>query len=78
MEQLVELSKNIDFGKYQEKAIQTISRKIDTSFTLDQKLNSLLETNVKAFNHLVFEYLKTTDYPLSTEDTFLFWKTMRF
>jgi len=70
MEQLLAMSKNIDFGKNQEKAIQTIIRKVDTSFTLDQKLNILLDTNVKAFNHLVFDFLKTTNYPLSTETTF--------
>ena len=70
MEQLLAMSKNIDFGKNQEKAFQTISRKVDTSFTLDQKLNILLDANVKAFNHLVFDFLKTTDYPLATEATF--------
>lgn len=70
IEQVLAMSKNIDFGKSQEKAFQTISRNIDTSFTLDQKLNTLLDTNVKAFNHLVFDFLKTTDYPLATEDTF--------
>jgi 3'-phosphoadenosine 5'-phosphosulfate sulfotransferase (PAPS reductase)/FAD synthetase len=70
VEQLVEISKNIDFGKNQEKAIQTISRKVDASFTLDQKLNSLLTINVKAFNHLVFNFLKTTDYPLANEPSF--------
>lgn len=70
MEQLLKMSKNIDFGKNQEKAFQTISRKVDRSFIIDQKLNILLDTNVKAFNHLVFDFLKTTDYPLSTEATF--------
>jgi hypothetical protein len=70
MEQLLAMSKNIDFGKSQEKAFQTITRKVDTSFTLDQKLNILLDTNVKAFNHLVFDFLKTTDYPLATENSF--------
>jgi hypothetical protein len=70
MEQLLAMSKNIDFGKNQEKAFQTISRKVDTSFTIDQKLNILLDANVKAFNHLVFDFLKTTDYPLATETTF--------
>ena len=64
------MSKNIDFGKNQDKALQTISRKVDTSFTLNQKLNILLDANVKAFNHLVFEFLKTTDYPLAAEAAF--------
>lgn len=70
MEQLLAMSKHIEFGKNQEKALQTITRKIDTSFTLDQKLNMLLDANVKAFNYLVFEFLKTTDYPLASEAIF--------
>ena len=70
MEQLLTMSKNIDFGQNQEKAFQTISRKVNPNFTLDQKLNILLDSNVKAFNHLVFDFLKTTEYPLATEDTF--------
>lgn len=70
LEKLIEMSKKVDFGKNQERAFQTLSRKIDTSFTLDQKLNALLETNTKAFNHLVFDFLKTTDYPLAKEDSF--------
>lgn len=70
LEQLIEMSKNVDFGKNQERAFQTLSRKIDTGFTLDQKLNALLDTNTKAFNHLVFDFLKTTEYPLAQEDSF--------
>jgi 3'-phosphoadenosine 5'-phosphosulfate sulfotransferase (PAPS reductase)/FAD synthetase len=70
MEQVLSMSKGIDFGKNQDKAFQIISRKVDPSFTLDQKLNMLLDSNVKGFNHLVFDFLKTTDYPLSTEEFF--------
>ena len=70
LEQLLAISRNVDFGKNQDKAIQAISRKIDSSFTLYQKRNTLLDLNVKAFNRLVFDYLKTTDYPLATEDSF--------
>lgn len=70
MEQILTMAKNIDFGKNQEKTLQAIARKVDTSFTLNQKLNILLDADVKAFNHLVFDYLKTTDYPLATEATF--------
>ena len=70
IDQLFEMSINVDFGKNQDKAVQTILKKIDTSFTLDQKLNTLLDANVMAFNHLVFDFLKTTDYPLGKEDSF--------
>ena len=70
LEQLLAISPNVDFGKNQDKAKHAISRKIDSSFTLYQKRNTLLDLSVKAFNRLVFDYLKTTDYPLATEDSF--------
>lgn len=64
------ISSNIDFGRYQERALQIISHKLEPSFSQNQKLNALLNTDIKAFNKLVFEYLKTTDYPLAKEDNF--------
>lgn len=69
-DRLQSIANNIDFGRYQDKASQIISKKLDTSFTQNQKLNLLLDTDVKAFNHLVFKYLKTTEYPLANEDSF--------
>ncbi|MFN0189581.1 MAG: phosphoadenosine phosphosulfate reductase family protein [Bacteroidia bacterium] len=69
-DQLQVLSKNIDFGSFEERVNQIIGRKLAPNYTQAQKLNSLLDTNVKAFNHLVFEFLKTTDYPLANEDSF--------
>lgn len=65
-----EYSKAIDFGKHQDKALEIIRKKIDPSFTQSQKVNALLDTNVKGFNHLIFEFLKTTEYPLAQESTF--------
>jgi 3'-phosphoadenosine 5'-phosphosulfate sulfotransferase (PAPS reductase)/FAD synthetase len=70
-DKLQSLAKNIDFGRFQDKAVQIISKKLDANFTQAQKLNSLLDTDVKAFNHLVFEFLKTTDYPLANESSFV-------
>lgn len=69
-EKLQALLKNVDFGRFQAKANQIISKKLESSFTQAQKLNSLLDTSIKGFNHLVFEFLKTTDYPLATESSF--------
>lgn len=69
-EMLQSLSKNVDFGSFQERAHQIVSKKLDPSFTQAQKLNSLLDTDIKGFNHLVFEFLKSTDYPLAKETSF--------
>ncbi len=35
-----------------------------------QKLNQLLDLNVKEFNRLMFSFIKTTNYPLSKEEVF--------
>jgi len=67
---VLEITKSIVFEKNKEKFINTITKKIDTSFNLDHKLNILLDTNVKSFNKLTFEFLKKTDYPLSAEEEF--------
>ncbi len=69
-EKLQTLSRNVDFGSLNERMNQIIIKKLDPSFTQAQKLNSLLDADVKGFNHLVFEFLKSTDYPLSKETSF--------
>lgn len=63
-------AKNIDFGRYQNQALDILIRRITPSFTRNQKLDALLDTSVKGFNHLVFQYLKTTEYPLAKEVSF--------
>lgn len=70
MELIQSFSKDIDFGRFQDKIAQLLERKVEPSFTRAQKLNALLEADVKGFNHLVFAFLKTTDYPLANEVSF--------
>ena len=65
-----ELFKGIDFGKSGDKIEKILTAKLDPSYTQKQKLNSILEADVKGFNHLVFQFLKSTDYPLATEADF--------
>jgi len=67
---LLEISKNIDFGRLKDKVEQLIVKKIDQQFKQDQKLDLFLETDIKAFNMLVFNFLKTTEYPLAKEEPF--------
>jgi 3'-phosphoadenosine 5'-phosphosulfate sulfotransferase (PAPS reductase)/FAD synthetase len=69
-EKLQTLASKVDFGRFQDKATQIIAKKLEPSFTQVNKLNALLDTDVKGFNHLVFEFLKKTDYPLSNETSF--------
>lgn len=50
--------------------LELLEQEISLSFTQPQKLNLLLDTDLKAFNALVFEFLKSTQYPLATEESF--------
>ncbi|MAB47211.1 MAG: phosphoadenosine phosphosulfate reductase [Flavobacteriaceae bacterium] len=53
-----------------ENALQYAEQPISPKFTQRQKLNALMDVDVKLFNKVVFEYLKTTDYPVGKLDYF--------
>jgi len=43
---------------------------ISSSYSQPHKLNQLLDLGIKEFNQLVFAFLKSTNYPLATEELF--------
>ena len=47
-----------------------LTKKIGLNFTQKQKLKALLRIGVKEFNQVVFQFLKTTDYPVGKLDSF--------
>jgi 3'-phosphoadenosine 5'-phosphosulfate sulfotransferase (PAPS reductase)/FAD synthetase len=51
-------------------ALQYIEQLISPKFTQTQKLNALMDVDLKLFNKVVFEFLKTTDYPIGKLDEF--------
>lgn len=53
-----------------ERLVQAIERPLSRNFKEPQKLNSLLELSTKQFNHVVFDFLKTSSYPLAYEKDF--------
>jgi 3'-phosphoadenosine 5'-phosphosulfate sulfotransferase (PAPS reductase)/FAD synthetase len=57
---------DVDLSKINQVVIQPISFK----FTQSQKLNALLDLNLKLFNYVIFRFLKTTDYPVGKLDSF--------
>jgi len=70
---------NIDFIKEQytqlapanlDLILGYVDQPISMRFTQKQKHNALLDTNVKLFNRVVFEWLKGTDYPVGKLDSF--------
>ncbi|EHO11021.1 hypothetical protein HMPREF9714_01450 [Myroides odoratimimus CCUG 12901] len=53
-----------------ELILEYVSQPISLRYTQKQKLNSLLDANTKVFNHVVFAWLKTTEYPVGQLDEF--------
>ncbi len=53
-----------------ERAGKFISAKVSGDFTLKQKMNALLDIDVKAYNRAVFGFLKPTGYPVGKLDYF--------
>ncbi|MDF2833029.1 phosphoadenosine phosphosulfate reductase family protein [Chryseobacterium indoltheticum] len=53
-----------------ELLLKYVKLPVSPQFTQRQKLNRLLDINVKLFNKVVFEFLKTTDYPVGKLESF--------
>jgi len=70
IERAVSFCELLGLGNKKEKFIEIITKPLNVSFNQSSKLNLLLNEGIKEFNYLIFEFLKTTDYPLSQESTF--------
>lgn len=57
-------------NKFNGRLKEIVSQPISSKFTASQKLNLLLDLGTKEFNEVVFQFLKTTKYPLAQEPTF--------
>jgi 3'-phosphoadenosine 5'-phosphosulfate sulfotransferase (PAPS reductase)/FAD synthetase len=56
--------------EYYKKVMEVVNTPISLSYSNSQKLNDLLDIDVIAFNKVVFDWLKTTDYPVGKLDYF--------
>lgn len=59
-----------DLGEKRARILEVIKEPISLNFNQTQKLNTLLDLGTRYFNTAVFEYLKSTDYPLARETSF--------
>jgi 3'-phosphoadenosine 5'-phosphosulfate sulfotransferase (PAPS reductase)/FAD synthetase len=57
-------------GDLLEKSLEIAKQEISPFFSIQQKLEALLDVNVIGFNKVVFAWLKTTDYPVGQLDHF--------
>nr|WP_320118662.1 phosphoadenosine phosphosulfate reductase family protein [uncultured Marinifilum sp.] len=53
-----------------DKVLEIVKQEISPFFSIRQKLDALLDVNVIGFNKVVFDWLKTTDYPVGQLDYF--------
>ena len=51
-------------GMLKEDIMEIVRKPLSKVFFYSKKMNALLDYDVKLFNHVVFEYLKTTGYPV--------------
>lgn len=50
--------------------VEILNTKLAPNFPQSSKLNQLLDLGIKEFNKALFDFLKTTNYPLGTEESF--------
>lgn len=67
IDKVYELYNNIELNDKKDRIQEIVQTKLSINFNQQQKLNQLLELGVKEFNKTVFDFLKTTKYPLSKE-----------
>lgn len=70
IEQIAEIYKEICPSNLLDSAIEIITTPFSKEFYYSKKLNALLDLDIKVFNRAVFEFLKTTDYPVGKLDYF--------
>jgi hypothetical protein len=51
-----------------DRLMQIASERLSPAFNRNQKLNTLLDLGIKEFNKVVFDFLKTSQYPLAIAD----------
>lgn len=57
-------------GKDLKRTIEIVEQPISAKFQVQQKMNLLLQQGVKEFNRVVFDFLKTTNYPMAHQQNF--------
>ena len=67
---LIDIAREVVDKGFQERFILLLKEEISPSFTLKQKLKTLLDYSTKSYNRIVFEALKETDYPVGKLENF--------
>lgn len=64
IDQIEQYYSEICSGTILNEILEIVRKPISKQFFYSKKLNALLDIDIKLFNHVVFKYLQTTDYPV--------------
>jgi len=67
---VVNLYKEIANSKSKDRGLKILETNLAPNFTLNAKVDTILDHSIEDFNKVVFAYLQTTDYPLAKCDDF--------
>lgn len=67
---LLSIYNNLAESKPSKRLLELLVTPISPSFTREQKLKYILDVSTKVFNEAVFEWLKSSSYPLAYENNF--------
>ena len=65
IDKLEDIYLNIGDKEKHDRYIEIIRQKQSSKYLFSQKLGDLLDLGIATFNHVVFEFLKGTDYPIA-------------
>ncbi len=70
IEMVLDLFSSIDLENRSARFLELLGQPIGIDFPMHQKLDLILDLNIRDFNRLVFASLKETNYPLALENYF--------
>lgn len=70
LETLFAWFKNAYSAKNHGKVIEIISKELTRSYNIKDRTEDLLDISIKSFNNAIFQFLKTTDYPVGKLEYF--------
>lgn len=70
IEQILSFADSIGLGSKKNKFQTLLLKPLDFGFNMHHKLNQLLEAGTKETNYLIYQFLKTTNYPLAQDGSY--------
>lgn len=69
-ELVINNANRVDLGSRKDRIISALAKPLAPNFNQQSKLDQLFGIGIRETNRLIFEFLKSTDYPLAREEDF--------